>query len=267
MDKKFGFIGVGNMATAIIGGMLDNNFVSADKIYIYDINVDKCNEFSQRGAVVCDSIISVTESCDIIVLAVKPQNYAEVLSTLSTLDCCDKIFVSIAAGISIDYIRSLLKQNVKVVRVMPNTPLLLSKGASALCPSDNVTDDEFAHVTTMFSLTGVTETIEEDHMNEIIAVNGSSPAYIYLFAKAMADYADDCGIDREKALNLICATLEGAAAMMKDSGDDIETLIQKVSSPGGTTIAALNSFEENNFTDIIKTAMKACTDRAQELGK
>ncbi|MBQ4129245.1 MAG: pyrroline-5-carboxylate reductase [Ruminococcus sp.] len=267
MNKKIGFIGVGNMATAIIGGILNNNFTNAECINIYDLSTEKCDDFARKGVKVCDSISSVTTQSDIIFLAVKPQNYADVLTALCDVDCKDKVFVSIAAGISIDYIRSLLKQNVKVVRVMPNTPLLLSKGASALCPSDNLSEAEFEPVKTIFSLCGVVEIFEESHMNEIISVNGSSPAYVYLFAKAMADYAQSCGIEKESALNLICATFEGAAQMMMHSGDDIETLIKKVSSPGGTTIAALNSFKENNFVEIIKTAMKACTDRAQELGK
>lgn len=267
MNKQFGFIGVGNMATAIIGGMLDSEFVRPELINIFDLDTAKCEYFSSKGVTVRDNSDSVVLNSDIIVLAVKPQNYAQVLSALSSIDCSDKIFVSIAAGISISFVREQLKQNVKVVRVMPNTPLMLSKGATALCPSDDMSDDEFKPIKDMFKLSGVVEIFEEAHMNEIISVNGSSPAYLYLFAKAMADYAESCGIDREKALNLICATFEGAAQMMRNSGDDIETLIKKVSSKGGTTIEALNTFEENNFTGIIKDAMTACTNRAEELGK
>ena len=119
----------------------------------------------------------------------------------------------------------------------------------------------------MFSGSGVCEYITEDHMNEIIAVNGSSPAYIYLFATAMADYAVSVGIDYDKALNLICATLEGSAAMLRESGDTPDVLIQKVSSKGGTTIEALKKLREHGFTDAITDAMKACTKRAEELGK
>ncbi len=267
MNKTFGFIGVGNMATAIIGGMLESDFVAPENIYIFDSSVEKCSYFKSKGVSVGADNIEVVLNSDIITVAVKPQNYAEVLGQFSTVDCSDKIFVSIAAGISIDFVRSQLNQNVKVVRVMPNTPLLLSKGASALCPSADMTNEEFEPVKEMFALSGVVEIIEEEHMNEIIAVNGSSPAFFYLFAKAMADYAVSCGIDREKALNLICATYEGAAQMIRSSGDDIETLIEKVSSKGGTTIEALNSFKANNVEGIIKEAMTACTKRANELGK
>lgn len=267
MNKKFGFIGVGNMATAIIGGMLKADFVAPQLINIFDLDTAKCDEFSQKGVTVVNSANDVVINSDIIVLAVKPQNYAEVLSAMSDINCDGKIFVSIAAGISIAFVREQLKQNVKVVRVMPNTPLLLSKGATAICPSENMSESEFEPVKAMFALSGVVEIFEESHMNEIISVNGSSPAYIYLFAKAMVEYADSCGIDKDKALNLVCATFEGAAEMMRKSGDDIDTLIKKVSSKGGTTIEALGYFDKNNFVDIVKGAMTACTNRAEELGK
>lgn len=267
MNKKIGFIGVGNMATAILNGMLSCSYVDASDVCLFDLDTAKCQQFTDKGAVLCSDVFELTKKSDIIVLAVKPQNYPQVLTDISSIDCCDKIFVSIAAGISIGYIRTMLKQNVKAVRVMPNTPLLLSKGASAVCPSDNLSDDEFEIVKTMFSLSGVVEVIEESHMNEIISVNGSSPAYIYLFTKAIVDYAVSCGIEYDKALNLICATLEGSAQMMRSSGDDLDTLIKKVSSPGGTTVQALNSFAENNFIGIMNQAMTACTNRAEELGK
>ena len=255
------------MATAIIGGMIKSDFVAPELINIFDLDTAKCDYFSSKGVTVVKSENDVVIKSDIIVLAVKPQNYAEVLSAMADIDCDGKIFVSIAAGISISFVREQLKQNVKVVRVMPNTPLLLSKGATALCPSDNMDESEFSPVKDMFALSGVVEIFEESHMNEIISVNGSSPAYVYLFAKAMVEYAESCGIDGDKALNLVCATFEGAAEMMRKSGDDIDTLIQKVSSKGGTTIEALNSFKENNFVGIIKDAMTACTNRAEELGK
>lgn len=267
MNKKIGFIGVGNMATAIIGSILQNKFADAKDINLYDLDTSKCAAFLEKGCVACDNLISIADNSDILVLAVKPQNYPDVLSQLSVVDCENKVFVTIAAGISISYIRTLIGYDVMAVRVMPNTPLLLSKGASAVCPSDNINETDFKYVCDIFALGGAVEVIDESHMNEIISINGSSPAYVYLFAKAMRDYAVSCGIDDKKALNLICATFEGAAVMMKESGDDLDTLIKKVSSPGGTTIAALKSFEENGFTDAVKSAMKACTDRANELGK
>ena len=264
--KRIGFIGAGNMATAIIKGLIAQKG-SGSFINVFDVSSEKLDEISKLGVNALSSSQDVVKNSDIIVLAVKPQNYAEVLEALKDVVSTDKTFVSIAAGISINYVQSALGCECPVVRVMPNTPLLLKKGASALCPSGNISEEDKQIVYDMFAGSGVCEYITEDHMNEIIAVNGSSPAYIYMFAKAMADYAVSVGIDYGKALNLICATLEGSAAMLKESGDTPEVLIEKVSSKGGTTIEALNKLREHGFTEAIDDAMKACTKRAEELGK
>ena len=264
--KSIGFIGAGNMATAIIKGLIAQKG-SGSVINVFDVSSEKLDEISKLGVNTFSSSQDVVKNSDIIVLAVKPQNYAEVLEALKDVVSTDKTFVSIAAGISINYVQSALGCECPVVRVMPNTPLLLKKGASALCPSANISEENKQIVYDMFAGSGVCEYITEDHMNEIIAVNGSSPAYIYMFAKAMADYAVSVGIDYDKALNLICATLEGSAAMLKESGDTPDVLIEKVSSKGGTTIEALNKLREHGFTEAIDDAMKACTKRAEELGK
>ena len=253
--KKIGFIGGGNMATAIIKGLIAQNG-SADFIGVFDLSEEKCAAMREMGVNVYASSPEVVRLSDIIVLE-------EIKGVVST----DKTFVSIAAGISISYVQTALECECPVVRVMPNTPLLLKKGASALCPSDNISDEDKQVVYDMFAGSGVCEYITEDHMNEIISVNGSSPAYIYLFAKAMADYAASKGIDYDRAMNLVCATLEGSAAMLRESGDSADVLIDKVSSKGGTTIAALEQLRKHGFTEAISAAMEACTKRAEELGK
>lgn len=265
--KKIGFIGAGNMASAIINGLLSQDNGNADFINVFDLSDDKCRTMKNLGVSVLASGAEVVSNSDIIVLAVKPQNYPEVLASVKESVSIEKTFVSIAAGISIDYVRRGLGCNCPVVRVMPNTPLLLKKGATALCPSENISDEDKQIVYNMFAGSGVCEYIDEEHMNEIIAVNGSSPAYIYLFAKAMADYAQKQGIDYNKAMNLICATLEGSAEMLRSSGDSADVLIEKVSSKGGTTIAALDKLREHGFYEAVTDAMDACTRRAQELGK
>ena len=254
------------MATAIIKGLIAQNG-SADFIGVFDLSEDRRNAMREMGVNVYSSSPEVVRLSDIIVLAVKPQNYAEVLEEIRGEAGTDKTFVSIAAGISIAYVQNALGCACPVVRVMPNTPLLLKKGASALCPSAEISAEDKQVVYDMFAGSGVCEYITEDHMNEIISVNGSSPAYIYLFAKAMADYAASKGIDYDKAMNLICATLEGSAAMLRESGDSADVLIEKVSSKGGTTIAALEKLREHGFTDAIFDAMEACTKRAEELGR
>ncbi len=263
---KIGFIGAGNMATAIIGGLLLNRFTPAD-IHVFDMDSEKLKAFLAKGLTVEKNSKAVTSESDIIVLAVKPQNYREVLSEIKESANAQKTVVSIAAGITIDFVRENLELCLPVVRVMPNTPLLLSKGASALCPSENVTEEVLKVVKSMFESGGVVEILPEDKMDAIISVNGSSPAYFYLFAKAMADFAEQAGINREVAMNLICATMEGSAEMLRSSGDDADTLIKKVSSKGGTTIEALNVFYNNDFEKVVHDAMSACTRRASELSK
>ena len=263
---KIGFIGAGNMATAIIGGLLGADTAPSD-ICVFDMDKEKLSYFASRGVTVCADSCELTKTCDIGVLAVKPQNYSEVISEIASSSDENKTFVSIAAGITIDFVRRGLNLNVPVVRVMPNTPLLVGKGATALCFSSNVSDEAREITTKMFSCSGVVAEFTEDKMDAIISVNGSSPAYFYLFAKAMADYAQSVGIDREDAMTLICAAMEGSAEMLRSSGDDPDTLIKKVSSKGGTTIEALNKFYEHDLEGAVYDAMSACTKRAGELAK
>ncbi len=261
---KIGFIGAGNMATAIIEGLLGAGTPASD-IAVFDMDKEKLGYFAEKGIFAEENSCTLTGKCDIIVLAVKPQNYSEVITEIASVADMNKTFVSIAAGITIDFVRTKLGLECPVVRVMPNTPLLVGKGATAMCFSQNVSENVREVTTSMFASSGVVEEFEEDKMDAIISVNGSSPAYFYLFAKAMADYAQSVGIDKDCAMNLICAAMEGSAEMLRTSGDDPDTLIKKVSSKGGTTIEALNKFYEHNLEGAVKEAMAACTKRAGEL--
>ncbi len=267
-QKTIGFIGAGNMAQAIIKGMIGSAGYDPQKIMIYDIDRLKCRQIARtQGVGVAQDSCEVVLQSDIIFLAVKPQNYEEVLSVLSAAVTQDKVFVSIAAGISTAYIMEKLGVPCPVIRVMPNTPLLLGQGATALCRAEHVTDEAFALVCDIFAASGEIAVLKEDKMNAVIAVNGSSPAYVYLFAKALLDYADSVGIPKEAALKLVCKTLEGSAAMLRSSGNSADDLIKMVSSPGGTTLKALESLEKDGFYQALVSAMGACTKRAEELGK
>lgn len=264
--KKIGFIGAGNMATAIIDGIVRSNPDSAKSITVFDVMPEKLDIMSKKGVSVTTSAKEVVSVSDITVLAVKPQNYAEVLESIREAVDSTKVIVTIAAGISTDYIAKTLDCDCPMVRVMPNTPLLLGKGATAVSRR-NISDEDFEYVYNMFSNGGVVEILDESQMNSVIAVNGSSPAYVYLFAKAMVDYAEKEGIDSASALRLVCATLKGSAEMLENSGDTPDVLIKKVSSPGGTTLKALEKLEEKDFYNSIIEAMDACTKRADELSK
>ena len=262
-----GFIGAGNMARAIFRGILSAGILPSDSIHVFDVNPGQYEAFSEPGVIFEKSSDDLVAKCDVVILAVKPQNFQDVLSGIRSVVSNQKLFVSIAAGISSNYIIDTLGCACPIVRVMPNTPLLIGKGATALCRTAQVSEEQFNLVKSFFASCGSVEELPESQMNAIIAVNGSSPAYIYLFAKAVVDEAACQGIDREVALRLFCKTLEGSAGMLLDSGKTAEELIKMVSSPGGTTLKALEVLYQENFEQLVGNAMKACTKRAEELGK
>ena len=153
----------------------------------------------------------------------------------------------------------------RYVRAMPNTPLLLGEGATALCRTSNVPEEDFARVRSAFACCGVTQEIDEAQMNAVIAVSGSSPAYLYLLAKLTCDYAAQQGIDPKTALTLFCQTMKGSADMLLNSGKDPQALIDMVTSKGGTTFALLNVLKEQGFNEAMISSFEACTHRAEEL--
>ncbi len=263
-----GFIGFGNMATAIASGVIKSGLISPENIFAYDISSQGIDAFRSVHRINhSPDISSLILSCDTIILSVKPQNYDEILSSVSKFDIEEITFVSIAAGVSISKIKSYIGQASRVVRLMPNTPLLLGCGATAACRCENTPDDIFEKVCSLFECSGELSVINEDKMNEIISVNGSSPAYLFLFAKAVCEYAQSCGVEYDIAKHLFAHTMIGSARMILESGDELQTLIDKVTSKGGTTAKALEKFYESDFEGIIKSAMDACTKRAEELGK
>jgi pyrroline-5-carboxylate reductase len=267
MTKKIGFIGAGNMAGAIIGAILKKNIVKSSDVSVCDLNEEKCLRFKDMGLTIAKDIKELANLSDIIFLAVKPQDYEKILSELKTSINENHILVSIAAGISTSFIKEIVGFNCKVVRAMPNTPLLLGEGATALCNCEPLTEDEFNCVKAIFEAGGVAVVLPEDKMNSIIAVNGSSPAYVYLFAKAVIAGAVEQGIDEETAKILFCKTLIGSAEMMIKSGKSPDELIKMVSSPGGTTLKALEALYEHKVESAIIDAMERCTKRAKEIGK
>lgn len=262
-----GFIGAGNMAGAIINGILRAGVHPAGDMMVFDISEEKRHEFEQKGLRSAASVSTVVADSDIVFLAVKPQNFADVLEQAKQTVTKEKLFVTIAAGISIRYITDSLSCDCPVIRAMPNTPLLVAKGATALCRSDSVTDNDFAFIRSIFEACGTVEILREDQINISTSVNGSGPAYVYLFAKAAADSAARQGIEQDAALRLFCQTLIGSAEMLLHSGHTPDELIKMVSSPGGTTLKALDVFYSRGFEAIIDEAMLACTKRAEELGK
>ncbi|MBQ6553580.1 MAG: pyrroline-5-carboxylate reductase [Clostridia bacterium] len=261
--KNIGFIGCGNMASTMIGGILKTCYDPA-KINVFDIDAAKADAFGKRGVSVRADELDVAKNSDFVVLAVKPQVMKPLLEKLGA---CNEnaVYVSIAAGVSVASVKRFLGYDAKVVRVMPNTSLLMGLGATAVSHSAPVSGEEFEFVKTLFASSGIVEEVGEDMMNSVISVNGSSPAYVYYLAKAVADGAEKQGIDRDTALRLFAKVLEGSAKMLTDSGITPEELIDRVCSKGGTTIEAVNVLDARGVHDAVIEGMEACTRRAEEL--
>lgn len=263
---KVGFIGTGNMGGAIIGGIL-GAFGSSAEIYAFDTDSEKLSALVERGVKPLSSEGEVCDMCKYVFLAVKPQIFDVVMPRIADHVTEDNVIVSIAAGITEEYIISMTIPQAKTVIVMPNTPFLLGEGATALAKGKNTSDEEFETVKQIFCTGGISEVIPMDKMKEIIAINGSSPAFIYLYTKGFVDYAESVGIDRDAALRLFAQSLIGSAKMLTDSGKTVDELIKMVSSPGGTTLAGLDGLYEGKLTDVAADCCKRCTKRAYELSK
>ena len=263
---KLGFLGAGNMGTAMMRGIAaseicKNGEVSA--ILAYDTDADKLAKLSDAGVMPCESAQALCDASDYLVLAVKPQVLGGVLEGLKLRR--EQVIISICAGISAEFIRSRTIPDARIILVMPNTPLMLGLGATALARCDGIADAEFTLAKALFSTCGIAEEIPENKMREIIAVNSSSPAFLYLYAKGFLDYAKTAGLDGGAALRLFAQAMIGSAKMMTDSGCSIDELIKMVSSPGGTTLAGLDQLYAGGLTDTVQKCCESCTNRAYEL--
>lgn len=260
-----GFIGAGNMAGAMINGILGKEILPPSDIAVCETDPAKAEAFGSRGCALYAAIPELVAACGTIVLAVKPQSFPQVLPEVARAMAADKVLVSIAAGISAEMIKKEMGFDCKVILVMPNTPLMLGEGATALARVEPTTEAEFARVRVLFNAVGITGEVPPGKMREVIPVNGSSPAFIYLFAKTIVECAGNYGLDRETAMGLFCQTLIGSAKMLTESGQTPAELIRAVCSPGGTTLAAMRALEDGGFANAIVRAFDACVTRAEEL--
>lgn len=264
---KLGVIGVGNMATALLGGILKNGVVPPEQILLCDRHPDRHEALYSLGVRQAVSPCEVVESCEYVLLAVKPQGFTALLQEIKP--CCKgkNIFISIAAGISGNFIKNALDYDAKVVLVMPNTPVSLGYGTSALSKVNPTTDDEFSTVLGFFAACGDAIQIPSHLMNEVIPFNGSGPAFIYRITQIFVQRAVALGFDHETAIKLFCSTLIGSAHMMTDSDIDLDQLIKMVCSKGGTTLAGLDAMERHNLKESIVAGIDNCIKRAYELGQ
>jgi pyrroline-5-carboxylate reductase len=263
--KLFGFIGAGNMGYPLIKAAI-KTFGSENVIYT-DTSAER-NRFvmEETKTPFAEDNLSVVKQCKYLVLAVKPQFFTQVLEEIKDVVTDGHIILSIAAGITIDSIKSVLGNSVRIVRAMPNTPAMVEKGMCGVCYNRDLFDaEELDNIDRFFTSFGKYEVFPEQLMNAVICANGSSPAYVYMFIEALADSVVSYGIPRDKAYTLAAQTVLGAAAMVLETGEHPGKLKDNVCSPGGTTIAAVKALEEYGFRNAVMKATDACYEKAVSL--
>ncbi|MDP4132617.1 MAG: pyrroline-5-carboxylate reductase [Bacillota bacterium] len=256
-----GFIGAGNMAGAIINGMLSSG-TAPESLAIYDIDQSKTKKYVDLGANSYNSIDELVKASDTIILAVKPNVVDSVLSEIKITK--DKLFASIAVGIPLSrYYKRLGK---KVIRIMPNTPALVGAGVSAICPGEDITIDELRRITDIFGSFGEVFVMTEELINAESAIGGSAPAFIFMLIDALACAAVKGGIKRKDAERIAAMTVMGSAKMALESKAHPSELRDMVCSPGGTTIEGVQVLEKDGLYSMMMEAVQACIDKANILG-
>ena len=259
-----GCIGTGNMGGAIISGI--SEFFPPANVFVYDKDESKARHVSSLYRIShAKTIEDIAKICDIVIVAVKPSVVPEVLRKLKSY-CENKTIVSIAAGVTIHELESILGSSQKIIRVMPNTPSLVREGMSVLA-ANNATDDEtLEHVKEIFSKIGTAIIMSEKYMDAVTGVSGSGPAYVFTFIQAMADGAVKMGLPRKEALILAAQTVLGAAKMVLQEDINPIELRDGVTSPGGTTIEAVHILEDRGFAGAVMSAIEAATKKSRNMG-
>lgn len=267
MKKTLGFIGCGNMSKAIIGGLINSGKVKCENIIASDYaeyGLKQCEKQYGIKTVLKDNCRIAKES-DIIILAVKPNVYGTVIDEIRNHVKENVVIVAIAAGITIDFIEAAFGKSVKIIRTMPNTAALVGESVTAVCRNSNVTEEEVEEVKDLLSGVGMVEEVSEKLIDAVIAVSGSSPAYIYMFLEALGDGAVLAGLPRDKAYKMAAQAMLGAAKMYLETGKHPGELKDMVCSPGGTTIEAVYALEKSGFRGAVIESMVKCVEKAEKL--
>lgn len=265
-QKLIAFIGGGNMAQAIVLGLLKQGYPAA-QIIVNDPNEDKRAFFANLGVQTAENNAESVARADVVLLAVKPQMMAEVCEPLSAVDFAGKLLISIAAGISTARLQALIPTAKSIVRVMPNTPALVGEGMAGLFAAKNTAETNRTFAEALLSAVGKTVWVEdEDQMHAVTAASGSSPAYFFLMLEAMQQALMKMNLDENTARELVQQAMLGAAKMVVENPHTaLSTLRENVTSKGGTTAAALTVFDAQHFNQTIEQAMQACVARSTEM--
>lgn len=271
-SKRICFVGAGAMAEAVIRGLIETGRTARDQVAaVNHQNRARLGELKQKyGIRVAESPAERTEAirdADIVVLAMKPKDAGAALAEIGPLISKEQLVVSVIAGLSIRAIAAALPAGAPIARTMPNTSSSIGCGATGISFSPHVTEQQREEALDMFRSIGVVARVEEPMLDLITGLSGSGPAYVYAMMEAMIAAAVDGGMARETAKNLVAQTVLGAARMVLETGEEPGDLRVKVTSPGGTTEAALNLLAERGFADIVQSAVRRATERSIELGQ
>lgn len=266
--EPLGFIGAGNMAGALIRGLIRNGLYAPAALVASDSDAGRLEALVQETRIASHSSNpDLVRASSAVVLAVKPQVLPGVLEEIRDAVRDDTLLISIAAGVPLEGIRKVLQKEPPLVRVMPNTPALIGRGVSALAPGAKASAEHMDMARAVFEAVGDTVVVEEFMMNAVTAVSGSGPGYVFRIMEALVEAGEGVGFEREAAVRLVVQTVLGAAHLASESDRSLAELREMVTSPGGTTAAGLAVLDDRNLEEILISAVRAARDRAIELGK
>jgi pyrroline-5-carboxylate reductase len=266
--KKVGFIGAGNMGEALIRGLVNANVVAPEAIWASDVRLERLKELdSQYGIQLAPDNLEVVRQADVLIMAVKPQIMAAVLREIAPVLTRRKLMISLAAGVSTARIRATLGREVRLIRVMPNTPALVLEGVTAIAKAEGLEADDLDVAGEIFSAVGRVVVLDEELLDAVTGLSGSGPAYVAVVIESLADGGVKMGLDRLTAMTLATQTVLGAAKLLLETGMHPGALKDMVSSPGGTSIAGISALEEGGIRTTFIKAVERATGRSKELGQ
>jgi len=267
-NKKIAIIGSGNIAEALVSGLLKRRVVLPSNIFATDVSEQRRQLFKSRyGVRVGSNNLEAIKGAHIIILAVKPQVIDQVVAELKWPTKSDPLVLSVAAGVPISRVQAMLRANTRIIRVMPNTPSIVLAGATAIAGGPGVSPQQLKIGQAIFEAVGKVVVVEESHIDTITGLSGGGPAYVCVFIEALADGGVKMGLPRSVAQLLAAQTVMGTAKMVLESGEHPGVLKDRVASPGGTTIAGLHSLEEGKLRGTVMNAVQSATLRSRELGQ
>jgi pyrroline-5-carboxylate reductase len=266
LDKKIAFLGGGNMAEALIKGMLSADVAKSRQMIVTDTSTTRLEYLKKYNINIAKNNQEAVRQAEIVLLCVKPQVMDAVLAEIATAADSSKLVISIAAGITIGRMEKALTAHPRVIRVMPNTPALVLAGAAGLTKGSTATNEDMALAQEIFTAVGRAVVVEEKLLDAVTGLSGSGPAYVFTVIEALSDAGVKVGIPRPLALELAAQTVFGSAKMVLDTKEHPAKLRDMVTSPGGTTIAGMHELEKGKLRAVLMNAVEAATNRSRELG-